>query len=90
MRVRRATLLTLPLVLILSAPAFAEPAGQPAPPPPQQLKEAIFGAPAANESTASFSWWQGVCSHTCDPCWTSEDCPTMDGGWRQSCVWACY
>lgn len=86
MRVMKMVLLILPLALFLSVSAQAEPSIQPAPTDPQELEAAIFGTPAPLErATASY---YGVCRMTCQPCWTSADCPKLNGRIQQ-CVDMC-
>jgi hypothetical protein len=89
MRVMRVILLVLPLTLMLSAAAFAEPSAQPAPMTPQQLEAAIFSPAPISPEDGFSSFYYGVCSSTCEPCWRHEDCP-MIGPYLQYCTWACY
>lgn len=85
MRMMRVTLLMLPLALILSAAAFAEPSTEPIPLTPQQLEEAIFNPPAI-QKVLPFS---GQCAQTCAPCGLMYgNCPKFHGI-PQSCVEIC-
>jgi hypothetical protein len=89
MRRVRVTLLMLPLALVLSAAAFAEPSTEPTPLSLQQLEEAIFRAPETQEA----AWpYDGVCAYTCEPCgrrYGDDDCPKYNGH-SQRCVEHCF
>lgn len=87
MRVMRVVLLMLSLALLMSVAAFAEPSSQSTSMDQQELEAAIFGTPVrAERATPQFAY--GLCSMTCDPCWSNADCPKI-GGRIQTCNFAC-
>ncbi|HEX3557185.1 MAG TPA: hypothetical protein VIA62_28500 [Thermoanaerobaculia bacterium] len=54
----------------------------------QYLADEIF-LPASPAPV--FAVIYGVCSSTCDECYSSNDCPRLEGsGLRQTCTYACY